>query len=517
VILGFLLAVAVEPGYVDPNLCRGCHAEIAQKFAKTGMGRSFTRSPRPVAGEFFHRASNRHYRVSQRDGRWYMRRHQVDARGNETNVIERSIDFTIGSGNHAETYVHRTAQGRLTQLPLSRYRENGGFWAMSPGYDRPDHFDFRREVSDDCLFCHNGYPAVWNGGVAEGIDCQRCHGPGEAHVRKPSRATIYGARASDEVCFQCHLETVSQGIPNAVRLPGRGAFSYRPGTPLAEFKLHFDIPGNDHFEINHAAYRMRQSRCAPLQCATCHEPHHAGPRKASFRETCQGCHLFGHAAETSDCVACHMAKRRTQDAVHVVMTDHRIQRHVPADALAPLREAHRPYTGPLVAYLPASIAARHLAWAQVLERNNLAAGIPALEQAAPTEVPLRLALADAYRASGRMEDALRWYRAAGQPGPLGEALLRAGEVDKAIPMLEAARSWATLGVAYGQRGRIADSVRVLRRAVEENPDAPVAWLNLGVSLEKHGDRDGAGRAYREAIRLQPDFGEAKVRLAALVR
>src|SRR5207247_7212498 len=41
----------------------------------------------------------------------------------------------------------------------------------------------------------------------------------------------------------------------------------------------------------------------------------------------------------TDCVSCHMPKRRTQDVVHVVMTDHRIQKPVAgANLLAPLEE-----------------------------------------------------------------------------------------------------------------------------------------------------------------------------------
>jgi hypothetical protein len=28
---------------------------------------------------------------------------------------------------------------------------------MNPGYDRPDHKDFRRKIGYDCTFCHNGY------------------------------------------------------------------------------------------------------------------------------------------------------------------------------------------------------------------------------------------------------------------------------------------------------------------------------------------------------------------------
>src|SRR5205823_4347319 len=46
-----------------------------------------------------------------------------------------------------------------------------------------------------------------------------------------------------------------------------------------------------------------------------------------------------HVAAQTDCVSCHMPKRRTQDVVHVVMTDHRIQKPVAgANLLAPRDE-----------------------------------------------------------------------------------------------------------------------------------------------------------------------------------
>ena len=66
-----------------------------------------------------------------------MRRHQIDARGDEVNVIEKSVDIAIGSGNHAITFLSRTPQGRLLELPLSWYSRPAA-WAMSPGYDRDD-------------------------------------------------------------------------------------------------------------------------------------------------------------------------------------------------------------------------------------------------------------------------------------------------------------------------------------------------------------------------------------------
>ena len=44
----------------------------------------------------------------------------------------------FGSGNHSQTFLHLDPRGRLIELPLSWYSGRGGYWAMSPGYDRPD-------------------------------------------------------------------------------------------------------------------------------------------------------------------------------------------------------------------------------------------------------------------------------------------------------------------------------------------------------------------------------------------
>lgn len=53
-----------------------------------------------------------------------------------------------------------------------------------------------------------------------------------------------------EVCMQCHLETTSLQLPNAIVRYGQGPFSYVPGEPLANFMLQFDqARGNDRFEI----------------------------------------------------------------------------------------------------------------------------------------------------------------------------------------------------------------------------------------------------------------------------
>ena len=107
----------------------------------------------------------------------------------------------MGSGHHARTYLHRTPEDKLVEIPVGWYAEKGGFWAMSPGYDQPRHRGFRREISFPCMSCHNGYPemplggdlpgrdARFPGAIPEGIDCQRCHGPGRAHVEAVSNGS----------------------------------------------------------------------------------------------------------------------------------------------------------------------------------------------------------------------------------------------------------------------------------------------------------------------------------------
>ena len=91
-------------------------------------------------------------------------------------------------------------------------------------------------------------------------------------------------------------------------------------------------------------------------------------------------HPAGVTATAADCITCHMPKRRVDDAPHVIMTDHLIQRRAPANALAEFAE--RPpeeYRGEVVPYYPSPLPdtpqnALYRAVAQVGLGNNVAAG-----------------------------------------------------------------------------------------------------------------------------------------------
>jgi predicted CXXCH cytochrome family protein len=581
-------SVPPKSPYIAASACSACHPDIAETYRRTGMGRSFYR-PRPetaveawtTGNTFYHQASERHYTMYQRDGRFFQRRRPADFHGQETNVVEKEIHYVMGSGNHARTYLHRTPEGRLVELPVAWYSQKGGYWAMNPGYDRPDHQDFRRVISLDCLFCHNGYPTddpgayaglaepIYPSELPEGIDCQRCHGPGRRHVEAAEsggspeaiRSAIVNPKRLSrdrqiEVCLQCHLETTSRRLPYSLRRWNRGAFSYRPGEPLGDYILHFDHPPgagyDDKFEIAHAAYRLRKSACfrrsGTMTCTTCHDPHDA-PRGAQavarYVAACRTCHPSAHSP-APDCLACHMPKRRTDDVVHVVMTDHFIQRRKPArDLLAPRRETHdseeNAYTGEVVLYYPEALPdgpakELYLAAAQVFEGANLAGGIPRLQAAVerhrPEEAEFYFVLAEAYRRAGERERSIPLYREAVRRNPgltaavlsLSLALSGSGRLAEAAAALESflsaqARRPAVLnnlGEVYLQQGKPGDAIRVLTEALAANPDLPEAHNNLGEAFSQKGERARAEQAFRDAIRIRPDFPTPHNNLANLL-
>jgi hypothetical protein len=137
-----LLQAASGNDYVDARTCAPCHRQIDADYRLTGMGRSLYR-PAPANTiedylgnhEFLHSLSNTHYSMIEREGAYYQRRWLTGFEGKVTNVEELKIDYVIGSGAHSRSYLHRTTNGALIELPLGWYSEKTGSWGMSPGFD----------------------------------------------------------------------------------------------------------------------------------------------------------------------------------------------------------------------------------------------------------------------------------------------------------------------------------------------------------------------------------------------
>jgi tetratricopeptide (TPR) repeat protein len=544
-------------GYVTDASCAECHREIAASYQRVGMHHSMSRWRDDASiedfasGTFFHEPSNRHYEMTRRDGAMLIKRFQLDEHDQPINVLEQKVDWIIGSGHHSRGYLYRTPAGELFQLPIVWYTQEGS-WGMAPGFDQPDQEDFARPVTRACLFCHNAYPDAAPGSDAfgqpqifpenlpEGTGCQRCHGPGAAHIRAASdpAATLEQLSASivnparlpparrDDVCNQCHLQPTSK-LTSLQRRFGRTDYSFRPGEALADYLVHLDFDDGrdprDRFEINHHSYRLGQSRCftessQALSCLTCHDPHQQVPpqqRAAHFRDKCLTCHAAeachgedaAIAATGNDCVACHMPRRRTQDVVHIVMTDHLIQRPPanPEHLLAALDETPPP-VGAIARLasphgdLPQEESALLQAMSTVSDGNldQLASFAAILEACGWQALEPRVELGVAQLRSGDFASARMTFQALAQAHPH-------------LGLLE-----SNLGVALTGLGMHEEAAAHFKRAVALSPNSPDAHLGLAGALAKLDRIEEATGSFHEAIRLRPHFAKAHFNLGNLL-
>jgi len=329
-------------------------------------------------------------------------------------------------------------------------------------------------------------------------------------IVNPSRLTTERAL---EVCMQCHLETTSALLPNVIRRFERGPFSYRPGEPLSAFQLSFDhAPGSgreEKFEIVSSVYRLLQSKCflesnGELGCTTCHDPHdvrHGPAAVDAYSKACLRCHEPAKIAASahpsgSDCVGCHMPKRRAKDVVHAVMTDHLIQRRPAANLLAELPERHEPgleYRGEVVPY--GDNDDLYTAIAQVTHRSNLKDGIVRLQaeiaRRKPDQPEVYMELANALQHAGRSEESAAAYRDAIEKRPTSALL------------------WARLAMPLRALGKSQEPLEAMLKSVQLDSNQPEAWHNLALLQSELGDKKSAMDSFRKSIALDPEFADSR--------
>lgn len=202
-----------------------------------------------------------------------------------------------------------------------------------------------------CDGCHAVNYNIQTKTVTEwNVGCEKCHGPGSEHVRRPSRANIVNPARLDyvqanNVCIQCH----SQGRPLTNPIEGKQydwPVGFHVGLDLKNFwKLephnlgettftHFAdgtahknrMQGNDFVTSVMYTHGVKCFNChdvhgtennalllkpASVMCLQCHGPNSPnGPRAATIEQHTH--HQAGSAG--NDCVACHMPKIELQIA-----------------------------------------------------------------------------------------------------------------------------------------------------------------------------------------------------------
>ena len=250
---------------------------------------------------------------------------------------------------------------------------------------------------------------------------------------------------------------------------------------------------------------------------------------------------------SNDCVSCHMPKRRTEDVVHAVMTDHLIQRHAPpaSELLAERQEipedAAHAYRGEVKRYLldqetPKPGDDLYNALAQVIDSSNLEAGTPRLEELLRAQRPDQpnffIELGDAQRHTGNLSGAIEAYRRAIALDPLssrgqrrlGATLGIAGQAEEGLAVLqkaidhepENALLWYERALIESQLGRSEQAAADLRKAIQLKPDFADAENNLGTNLAQSGDQQGAEAAFRAALAMNPYDAATNANLGRLL-
>lgn len=377
--------------YVGMKECQTCHSNVHETFIHTGMGKSFgAATPEKSSAQFplngeailvFKGDKSSPVIKDPKTNRWYQAFWNKDSLfiaehtlmgGQIVGSRKEHIPFIIGSGQHTNSHFWQDGK-YLYQAPLTYYTQKG-IWDLPPGF-KENNSGFSRKIDVECMSCHNAMPSVNKNSknffekIPLGIDCERCHGPGEMHVnlkkqgilvdtsKEADRSIVNPKRLSYQrqvdICQRCHL----QG--NNVLKPGKHFEDFRPGMKLSDvFEVYMPkYENNDYFVMAGHSDRFQQSACfissnpkntevydkkVNFTCISCHNPHVSvkATRIQSFNNTCNGCHhaeskkseLKGcllppkKQIHQNGCVGCHMPGSSAEDIPHVMVHDHKIQR-----------------------------------------------------------------------------------------------------------------------------------------------------------------------------------------------
>jgi len=240
-----------------------------------------------------------------------------------------------------------------------------------------------------------------------------------------------------------------------------------------------------------------------------------------------------------------MPKRRTDDVVHAVMTDHLIERRKPAgDLLAAKPEvvetAATRFMGEVVPYYPAALPdtpdnSLYVAAAQVRYGRNLDKGVPQLagllDRYHPAQAGFYAELGQGYRAAGKLADAVPFFDEAAKREPTGYRLVQLGNAQmearqfvqaestlrRAISLSpDAPMAWGTLGWVLWQQDKGGEARTDLEKAVALDPDLPELHNNLASVEWGVGDQAAAEQQFREALRIEPGVAEWRLNLARVL-
>ncbi len=465
----------------------------------------------PSSAAYTNPRLNRKFEVFSKEDKLYQSESGIAADGTETFRDAYQLEWIIGAGVNGFGAV-LPQDHHLFQAPLSFYSKTMT-WEPSPGYEFTD-LGFNRPITPGCISCHSGRPnpVPRSNGEFEStpfselaIGCERCHGPGAAHVQamsagsasrskqvaantfvtkivNPARLTPYLA---DNICMACH-----QTGDVRVLKPGKTYQDIRPGQPLDDTLSILMIPPTresppsaDHVEHYYSmvlskCYRASQGR---LSCITCHDPHVEQSQEeapAYFNGKCLVCHtnqscklpldLRMQRKPADNCIGCHMPKRDIQVISHSSATNHRI-----------VARPDEPFPDITFEQTTASLP-------DLIHLNP--ANRPAPPQQAPP--PPLLTLLQAY---GELAENRPEYTAA-----YLKVLSKLEQTQPNDPLVQAA-----LGRRDLKNGNFTGAAGHLRRSLENRSTVATTYADLADALSHLGQAGEALPLIQKAIQLDP--------------
>jgi predicted CXXCH cytochrome family protein len=345
------------PAFVGAAVCATCHQDVHADWQSARHSKMIQpATAASVEGDFSKGSLTLHgqpFKLRVADGAYYITESNVTGREQEHRV-----EFTLGS-RRIQHYLTTIDHGRIIVLTPSWDVERRE-WFDNMEIVRPDE-DARTPVQQwnkNCVGCHvsqqdNHYQPSTHTYATEwsdfGTTCERCHGPGRAHVEK-YRSTTHSAprtsatdpagdraivrptrldpKASSMICAQCHSlrDIIGPGY-------AAGADYFDHFQPILEYGP--QSPTDPAYwadgrprRFSNDAIGLWQSECflrGGATCTTCHQNPHIpdvgrNPQLGSASDAlCVGCHKAIGAAVTthsrhaagsagSSCVECHMPK-----------------------------------------------------------------------------------------------------------------------------------------------------------------------------------------------------------------
>jgi predicted CXXCH cytochrome family protein len=572
--------------YVGMETCKACHLDHYETYIRTGMGLSYDRATRQksasVLGEdsvIYDRKHDLYYHPFwTQDSVLKVCEYRI--KGKDT-IFRRTETVTniVGSGQHTNSHMFNV-HGYFYQIPFTYYTQQGRL-DFPPGFEHGANSRFSRIIALECISCHNDLPDMVLGSenkytsMPNGITCERCHGPGEVHVKRklageivdtsqmPDYSIVNPGRLSkkllNDLCARCHLQGTT------VIKEGKDYYDFRPGmemtTVMDVFQPWYE-GGKESFIMASHYERMTLSKCylesgEDLSCLDCHNPHvsHTETPVTQFNNACLRCHKSDNYCSLSEskrmekddnCVACHMRLSETEDIPHVRIHDHRISVPPTAEtlkrkrvfkglkafnnwntdslsmAMGYLRE-YESYTHN-VEYLDSAYA-----YLQQHENNNenfifnvwidyyflkkdFDALIRKVEKTGISKVLKEYLTNKSYN----NYDAWAAYRTGQAYDYKGHNTIAKRFYRKAVDLapfnMEFQNKYGSILVKLNE---LAEAKKVFEFALRENPKLAVTYVNLGYLNMLIHKTDEASKMYEKALALDPDHLQALINLAGV--